>query len=273
MFGQWGSLILQFAITIAVVLVLVALVYWLVRRYSTGGLGRIGRGRVPRLAVIDAMAVDGRRRLVLIRRDNVEHLILVGGPSDLVVEQSIQRPRQRPVARPQAAPQPAPEATLAHEPPAETPPRPPDNPPIPFPHARAAPPAPATVAQGGDRLFFSSRRVAQPQMARVERTNPAPFDGVAQFETVAEAAPLFPDVLPAEAPPSEEARAPFPTYPENANGREPHLDFGETGRPASAESSPMVPAAGNAAATAAKVNDLEREMARLLEEITVKRTS
>ena len=85
-----------------------AIVYWLVRRYSTGGLGRIGRGRVPRLAVIDAMAVDGRRRLVLIRRDNVEHLILVGGPSDLVVEQSIQRPRQRPVARPQAAPQPAP---------------------------------------------------------------------------------------------------------------------------------------------------------------------
>ena len=38
------------------------------------------RGRMPRLAVIDAAAVDGRRRLVLVRRDNVEHLLMIGGP-------------------------------------------------------------------------------------------------------------------------------------------------------------------------------------------------
>src|SRR5665213_2786780 len=69
MSGQWGSTILEFVITFAVVLVLVAVVYWLVRRYSGHGLGRIGRGRVPRLAVIDAMAVDGRRRLILVHQN------------------------------------------------------------------------------------------------------------------------------------------------------------------------------------------------------------
>src|SRR5450756_2169486 len=43
------------------------------------------------LAVIDAATVDGRRRLVLIRRDNVEHLLMIGGPTDLVVEPNIVR--------------------------------------------------------------------------------------------------------------------------------------------------------------------------------------
>ena len=47
--------------------------------------------RMPRLAVIDAAAVDGRRRLVLVRRDNVEHLLMIGGPADLVVEPNIVR--------------------------------------------------------------------------------------------------------------------------------------------------------------------------------------
>ena len=46
---------------------------------------------MPRLAVIDAAAVDGRRRLVLVRRDNVEHLLMIGGPTDIVVEPNIVR--------------------------------------------------------------------------------------------------------------------------------------------------------------------------------------
>jgi flagellar protein FliO/FliZ len=41
--------------------------------------------------VIDAAAVDGRRRLVLVRRDNVEHLLMIGGPTDIVVEPNIVR--------------------------------------------------------------------------------------------------------------------------------------------------------------------------------------
>jgi hypothetical protein len=65
---------------------------WLVRRYGAGQLGAgAARGRQPRLAVIDAAAVDGRRRRVLIRRDNTEHLLMIGGPTDVVVEQNIVR--------------------------------------------------------------------------------------------------------------------------------------------------------------------------------------
>lgn len=70
----------------------VALVAWLVRRYGSDRFGgSSGRGRQPRLAVVDAAAVDARRKLVIIRRDNVEHLLMIGGPTDVVVEQNIVR--------------------------------------------------------------------------------------------------------------------------------------------------------------------------------------
>lgn len=74
------------------VLILIGAAAWLVRRFGSANVGTsTNRGRMPRLAVIDATAVDSRRRLVLVRRDNVEHLLMIGGPSDIVVEPNIQR--------------------------------------------------------------------------------------------------------------------------------------------------------------------------------------
>src|ERR1700754_1923773 len=87
--GQYG---LKVVFATIVVLALLALTAWLLRRFGTERLGAgAARGRQPRLAVIDAASVDGRRRLVLIRRDNVEHLLMIGGPTDLVVEPNIVR--------------------------------------------------------------------------------------------------------------------------------------------------------------------------------------
>jgi flagellar protein FliO/FliZ len=47
------------------------------------------QGRQRRLAVIYAAGVDAARRLVLVRRDNTEHLLLIGGPTDIVIESNI----------------------------------------------------------------------------------------------------------------------------------------------------------------------------------------
>jgi flagellar biogenesis protein FliO len=81
-----------FIFAFVVVLGLIGLAAWLVRRFASNRLGaNTQRGRMPRLAVIDAAAVDGRRRLVLVRRDNVEHLLMIGGPTDIVVEPNIVR--------------------------------------------------------------------------------------------------------------------------------------------------------------------------------------
>jgi flagellar protein FliO/FliZ len=95
---------LTFFFAFLVVLALIGAAAWLVRRFAGNRLGsNANRGRMPRLAVIDAAAVDGRRRLVLVRRDNVEHLLMIGGPSDIVVEQNIVRAmpaREQPPQRP-----------------------------------------------------------------------------------------------------------------------------------------------------------------------------
>jgi hypothetical protein len=66
-------------------------IWWTVRRFGSGRLGSNTRGRQPRLAVIDYASVDNRRRLILVRRDNIEHLLMIGGPTDIVVEPNIVR--------------------------------------------------------------------------------------------------------------------------------------------------------------------------------------
>ncbi len=93
LFGTEVPLMLRFTIAFVVVIGLIALLYWGVRRFGAGALSSAAavRGRQPRLAVIDAAAVDARRRLLLIRRDNVEHLIMIGGPIDVLIEPNIVR--------------------------------------------------------------------------------------------------------------------------------------------------------------------------------------
>ncbi len=95
---------LTFFIAFVIVLALIGLAAWLVRRFSGNNVANANRGRMPRLAVIDATAVDGRRRLVLVRRDNVEHLIMIGGPTDVVVEANISRGIPQRDQAPQRAP-------------------------------------------------------------------------------------------------------------------------------------------------------------------------
>src|SRR6516225_192973 len=69
LFGSEMPLAARFFIAFLVVLALIGLTAWFIRRFGANRLGGAARGRQPRLAVIDAATVDGRRRLVLIRSD------------------------------------------------------------------------------------------------------------------------------------------------------------------------------------------------------------
>ena len=93
LFGTEMPLALRFFIAFVIVLALIGAAAYLVRRFGATALNAAvaARGRQPRLAVIDAATIDGRRRLVLIRRDNVEHLVMIGGPTDVVIEPNIVR--------------------------------------------------------------------------------------------------------------------------------------------------------------------------------------
>ncbi len=105
LFGADVPPALRFFIAFLVVLALIGATAWFVRRFGAERFGGSAtRGRQPRLAVIDASAVDGRRRLVLIRRDNVEHLLLIGGPTDVIVETNIVRAMGAPRDTPRETP-------------------------------------------------------------------------------------------------------------------------------------------------------------------------
>lgn len=73
------------------VLGLIFLATYLARRagFGTAIPGRRGR---KRLSITEAVVIDGKRRLLLIRRDGTEHLLLVGGASDLLIETGITPP-------------------------------------------------------------------------------------------------------------------------------------------------------------------------------------
>lgn len=154
--------IVSVVVSAAIVLLLAMVIIGLAKRIfaGTGGIG--GRSRAPRLAILDVSPVDQKRKLVLIRRDDMEHLILIGGQNDLVVESGIQRVRTRRVepAAPgrmeaEQAPESRPAAPVRRVPPVEPQVAPPAPPPVvpamPVAReqnapARSAPvPSPATV--------------------------------------------------------------------------------------------------------------------------------
>lgn len=93
-----GALVAQFVVALIVVIVLFAIIAAFARRRNKKAGPAQGRGRQPRLAIMDMVEIDDRRKLLLIRRDNVEHLVMIGGPGDLVIESAIMRNRPAPNA-------------------------------------------------------------------------------------------------------------------------------------------------------------------------------
>jgi flagellar biogenesis protein FliO len=79
----------QVALAFGGLLLLLALFYYGARALSgvttRGAKWRPGQ----RIGVVDSMPVDGTRRLVLVRRDDTEHLLLLGTHGDLVIENNI----------------------------------------------------------------------------------------------------------------------------------------------------------------------------------------
>ena len=76
---------LQVILAAIAVLVLLVVLLSVWRAFSPRMAGRRGQ----RLGVSEYHELDKTRRLVLLRRDNVEHLVLIGGPQDLVIESGI----------------------------------------------------------------------------------------------------------------------------------------------------------------------------------------
>jgi len=86
--GGPGNSVLTTILALGFVIVLIVLGLWVLKAgmRTTANLGRV-RGR--RLSVVEQLQIDPRRQLVIIRRDDTEHVLLIGGAQDVVVESGI----------------------------------------------------------------------------------------------------------------------------------------------------------------------------------------
>ena len=78
-----------YAMSIILLIAATGLGLWFLRQSLGLGSVPLFTPRQRRLGVVESTSIDGRRRLLLVRRDNVEHLIMTGGPVDMLVESGI----------------------------------------------------------------------------------------------------------------------------------------------------------------------------------------
>ncbi|HPG02506.1 MAG TPA: flagellar biosynthetic protein FliO, partial [Rhodoblastus sp.] len=120
------------------------------------------RGRQQRLGVVDTHDIGAERQLIIVRRDNVEHLLMIGGPNDVVIEPAIVRVdmrgdarREREAGAPAWASGETPPMIETARPPAPEPVAPPEPPPQ---EPLAAPPPAPTRGPRLPDLFARGRR-------------------------------------------------------------------------------------------------------------------
>ncbi|MEZ5930489.1 MAG: flagellar biosynthetic protein FliO [Alphaproteobacteria bacterium] len=94
---------LRFLLALIAVLALIMLLAWAARRFRLGGLTGAAMPS-GRLAVVETLPIDGRQRLILIRRDDREHLLLLGQERSLVIESGVESTPARSSAAPVAEP-------------------------------------------------------------------------------------------------------------------------------------------------------------------------
>jgi len=97
---------LRFVAALALVLGLIGLAAWAVRRFGLAGKLPAARGKSRRLRVVEISAIDPKRRLVLVERDRTQHLLLLAPGGDLVIERDIAAPPRPEPAEPPELPAP-----------------------------------------------------------------------------------------------------------------------------------------------------------------------
>lgn len=100
----------RFLGALVLVIGLILALAWIAKRLGFGGTLAVARGK-RRLAIEEVLSLDGKRRLVLVRRDGVQHLLLLGLHDDVVVETGIAPPAESP-PQGDVRPRPSPFANL-----------------------------------------------------------------------------------------------------------------------------------------------------------------
>ncbi|MGQ3672680.1 FliO/MopB family protein [Xanthobacter sp. TB0136] len=201
-FGTEPDFWVRLAVSLVVIIALLGLTAFIIRRMgrksSVPAMPRPRTGRA-RLSVVDAVPVDQDRRLVLVRRDDTEHLLLTGGVSDVVVELNIPVRGESPATVQEAlTPHAAEQVGLRREPsPAVAPP--PEQPSLPGRAEKALEPPPLSLT--ADDIRPENRTAPEPPARHragsrtddslippIQHTRPNPYAAAPVIAPVAAAA-------------------------------------------------------------------------------------
>ena len=264
LFGTEMPPVIRLSLVFLIVLGLISGAAWALSRSGRGRLAS-ANGRQLRLAVIDSASFEGSRRLILIRRNNVEHLLMIGGPTDVVVEANILHaagaPLEAPVTRPPVAAEPLARADKGSRP------LPPEPLAIPRPAPQVKPPAPpfkpvSQELRAGQLLAQSepSTRLQRDALAalanELSTRPPAPPKDSA---TLTRSHPIEPRLEPRSEPGEELETGPVAeprTEPGLKNQPEPRVET---------QPDPPLPAQTAATETASTADEDLAKLARLLE--------
>jgi flagellar protein FliO/FliZ len=83
---------IRFLLALVLVLGLILALSWALKRFGLGQGQANTLGRKRRLRLVESSTIDARHRIVLVRRDAVEHLVLLGPTSTQVIERGIPAP-------------------------------------------------------------------------------------------------------------------------------------------------------------------------------------
>ena len=80
----------RFVLALMIVVGLIGLFAFVLRRIGFGSIRTSSSsGQQRRLKIQEVASIDARRKLVLVRRDDTEHLVLLGLSQDLLIESGI----------------------------------------------------------------------------------------------------------------------------------------------------------------------------------------
>ena len=90
----------QFVLVLIIVIGMILGMAFVVKRFGLQNALQGQMGRKRRLSTVESANLDGRHRLILLRRDDVEHLVLVGPNTSQIIETGIPAPPIEPSAEP-----------------------------------------------------------------------------------------------------------------------------------------------------------------------------
>lgn len=82
-----GNLLLAAVLVMVAIAACAGLAFFLKTKFNFAALSRHMNPHA-RLSIVERIDIDQKRKLILIRKDKIEHLVLIGGQEDLVIESS-----------------------------------------------------------------------------------------------------------------------------------------------------------------------------------------